>query len=171
MSYELDTLVCDLQGQFGGKRAVKKLIEAFDAYWARLQHHQPGFPNDPVEQLFSHSLRGWLIFHHAMLIGEVVPLALDFVTQNPAHPEIPRFDHVLVDEYQDLNRADQELIDALAGTSSVTVVGDEDQSIYSFRYAHPEGIVEYPLTHPQTHNELLDVAAGARDVWWRLQTR
>jgi DNA helicase-2/ATP-dependent DNA helicase PcrA len=92
-----------------------------------------------------------------MLIGEVVPLALDFVTQNPAHPEIPRFDHVLVDEYQDLNRADQELIDALAGTSSVTVVGDEDQSIYSFRYAHPEGIVEYPLTHPQTHNELLDV--------------
>jgi superfamily I DNA/RNA helicase len=92
-----------------------------------------------------------------MLIGEVVPLALDFVTQNPAHPEIPRFDHVLVDEYQDLNRADQELIDELAGTSSVTVVGDEDQSIYSFRYAHPEGIVEYPLTHPQTHDELLDV--------------
>jgi superfamily I DNA/RNA helicase len=42
-------------------------------------------------------------------------------------------------------------------TSSVTVVGDEDQSIYSFRYAHPEGIVEYPLTHPQTHDELLDV--------------
>lgn len=157
MGYELDTLVCDLQDQFGGKRAVKKLIEAFDAYWARMQHHQPGFPNDPVEQLFSHSLHGWLIFHHAMLIGEVVSLALDFVTQNPAHPEIPRFDHVLVDEYQDLNRADQELIDALAGTSSVTVVGDEDQSIYSFRYAHPEGIVAYPLTHPQTHNELLDV--------------
>jgi len=150
-------LVSDLQDQFGGKRAVKKLIEAFEAYWARLQHHQPGFPNNPAEQLFSDSLHGWLIFHHAMLIGEVVPLALDFVMQNPAHPEIPRFDHVLVDEYQDLNRADQELIDGLAGTSSVTVVGDEDQSIYSFRYAHPEGIVEYPLTHPQTHDELLDV--------------
>jgi DNA helicase II / ATP-dependent DNA helicase PcrA len=41
-----------------------------------------------------------------MLVGEVVPLALDFVTQNPGHPDIPRFDHVLVDEYQDLNRAD-----------------------------------------------------------------
>jgi DNA helicase II / ATP-dependent DNA helicase PcrA len=157
MDYELNTLKCDLQDQFGGKKAVKKLIEAFDAYWARLQHHQPGFPSDPVEQLFEHKLRGWLIFHHAMLIGEVVPLALNFVTQNPAHPEIPRFDHVLVDEYQDLNRADQELIDALAGTSSVTVVGDEDQSIYSFRHAHPEGIVEYPITHPQTHDEVLDV--------------
>ena len=156
MDYERDTLVCDLQDQFGGKKAVNKLIEAFEAYWARLQHHRPGFPTDPVEQLFSHSLHNWLIFHHAMLIGEVVPLALDFVTQNPVHPDIPRFDHVLVDEYQDLNRADQELIDALAGPSAVTVVGDEDQSIYSFRYAHPEGIVEYPQTHPQTHDELLN---------------
>lgn len=155
MDYERDALVCDLQGQFGGKRAVDKLIAAFEAYWARLQHHQPGFPNNAEEHAFSHSLDGWLRFHQAMLIGEVVPLAFDFVSQNPAHPDIPRFDHILVDEYQDLNRADQELIDGIAGTSAVTVVGDEDQSIYSFRYAHPEGIVEYPQTHPQTHDELL----------------
>jgi DNA helicase II / ATP-dependent DNA helicase PcrA len=85
-----------------------------------------------------------------------VPLALDFVTQNPAHPDIPRFDHVLVDEYQDLNRADQALIDALAGNGAVTVIGDEDQSIYGFRNAHPEGIVEYPQTHANTHDELLN---------------
>jgi superfamily I DNA/RNA helicase len=156
MDYERNTLVCDLQDQFGGKRAVDKLIEAFEAYWARLQHQQPGFPNDPVEQAFSHALRNWLVFHRAMLVGEVVPLALDFVTQNPAHPDIPRFDHVLVDEYQDLNRADQALIDALAGVSAVTVVGDEDQSIYGFRNAHPEGIVQYPQTHANTHDELLN---------------
>jgi len=112
--YERNTLVCDLQDQFGGKRAVDKLIEAFEAYWARLQHQQPGFPNDPVEQAFSHELQNWLVFHRAMLVGEVVPLALVFVTQNPAHPDIPRFDHVLVDEYQDLNRADQALIDRRA---------------------------------------------------------
>jgi DNA helicase II / ATP-dependent DNA helicase PcrA len=91
-----------------------------------------------------------------MLVGEVVPLALDFVTQNPAHPDIPRFDHVLVDEYQDLNRADQALIDALAGNGAVTVIGDEDQSIYSFRHANPEGIVQYPQTHVNTHDELLN---------------
>jgi DNA helicase II / ATP-dependent DNA helicase PcrA len=47
---------------------------------------------------------------------------------------------VLVDEYQDLNRADQALIDAISGNAAVTVIGDEDQSIYSFRHAHPEGI-------------------------------
>jgi superfamily I DNA/RNA helicase len=156
MDYERDTLVCDLQDQFGGKRAVNALIEAFEAYWARLQHQQPGFPNNPVEQAFSHALRDWLVFHQAMLIGEVVPLALDFVTHNPLHPDIPRFDHVLADEYQDLNRADQALIDAIAGNALVSVVGDEDQSIYGFRNAHPEGIVEYPTTHLHTHDELLN---------------
>jgi DNA helicase II / ATP-dependent DNA helicase PcrA len=153
---ELDTLVCDLQGQFGGKREVKRLIKAFEAYWARLQHHQPGFPTDPNEHAFNRALHEWLIFHEAMLIGEVVPVALDFVRQNPAHPDVPSYQYIVVDEYQDLNRADQSLIDALAGNASVTVVGDEDQSIYGFRFANPEGIAQYPQTHANTHDELLN---------------
>ena len=156
MDYERNTLLCDLQEQFGGKREVSALVTAFESYWARLQHHQPGFPAGPREQAFSHALRQWLIFHSAMLVGEVVPLALDFVKQNPAHPEIPHFDHVLIDEYQDLNRAEQVLIDALAGNAAVTVIGDEDQSIYGFKNAHPEGIVEYPAGHANTHDELLN---------------
>lgn len=156
MDFERNTLVCDLQGQFGGKRVVDRLIEAFEAYWARLQHHVPGWPTDPQEQAFDHALRNWLVFHRAILVGELVPLAYDFVQQNPTHPDIPHYDHIVVDEYQDLNRADQALIDALAGQAAVTVVGDEEQSIYSFRYAHPEGIVEYPQTHANTHDELLN---------------
>jgi superfamily I DNA/RNA helicase len=155
LDFELDTLVCDLQEAFGGKREVKRLIKAFEAYWARLQHHQPGFPADPTERAFNHALHDWLIFHKAMLIGEVVPVALDFVRQNPAHQDVPAYEHIVVDEYQDLNRADQALIDALARNASVTVVGDEDQSIYGFRFAHPEGIAEYPQTHANTHDELL----------------
>jgi DNA helicase II / ATP-dependent DNA helicase PcrA len=155
MDCELDTLVCDLQAEFGGKREVKRLIKAFEAYWARLQHHRPGFPVDPVERRFNHALNNWLVFHEAMLVGEVVPLALDFVRLNPAHPDIPVYEHIVVDEYQDLNRADQALIDALSGNASVTVVGDEDQSIYSFRFAHPEGIAEYPQAHVGTHDEFL----------------
>ncbi len=155
MDYERDTLVCDLQDQFGGKRVVNRLIEAFEAYWAKLQYHVPGWPTDSQEQAFDHALRNWLFFHHAMLVGEVVPIALDFIVQNPNHPEIPWYEHIVVDEYQDLNKADQSLIDALARQASVTVVGDEDQSIYGFRYANPEGIVHYSQTHANTHDELL----------------
>jgi superfamily I DNA/RNA helicase len=156
MAYEQDTMVCDLAPHFGGKKKAKKLIEAFEAYWARLQHHVPGWPNTPLEQAFDHELNSWLRFHHAMLVGEVIPLALDFILQNPGHPDIPVYDHVLVDEFQDLNKAEQGLIDAISGNAAVTVVGDEDQSIYSFKHAHPEGIHEYPQTHVGTHDELLN---------------
>ena len=155
MAYDLDSLLCDLADAFNGKKRVGALLLAFASYWARLQHQVPGFPTDPEEQRFDRDLTGWLRFHGAMLIGEVVPLTLDFVRQNPAHPDIPTFEHVLVDEYQDLNRAEQVLIDALARNSAVTIIGDEDQSIYSFKHAHPEGIVEYPQGHGNTHDELL----------------
>jgi superfamily I DNA/RNA helicase len=49
-----------------------------------------------------------------------------------------------VDEYQDLNRIDQELIRLASGTpsSEVVVVGDDAQSIYGMRHAHPDGIKE-----------------------------
>lgn len=100
MAHEQDTMVCDLAPQFRGKKETNKLIEAFEAYWARLQHHDPGWPNTAVEQAFDHALKSWWRFHHAMLVGEVIPLALDFILQNPGHPDIPVYEHVLVDEYQ-----------------------------------------------------------------------
>ncbi|MBA7531565.1 ATP-dependent DNA helicase PcrA [subsurface metagenome] len=50
-----------------------------------------------------------------------------------------------IDEYQDLNPVDQRLIDLLSSTSGseIVVVGDDAQSIYYFRHAHPEGISEH----------------------------
>ena len=72
-----------------------------------------------------------------MLIGELVPLTLDFLKSNPALPAMPALEHVLVDEYQDLNKADQSLVKLLAGSSALLVIGDDNQSIYSFRHANP----------------------------------
>ena len=56
-------------------------------------------------------------------------------------------DLLLVDEYQDLNRADIHLVElvAVAGLA-VVAVGDEDQSIYGWRHAAPQGIREFPTT-------------------------
>lgn len=155
LAHELQMLVADLADQFGGRRETKRLILAFEAYWATLQHQQPGWPGDPAEQAFDLTLRAWLHFHEAMLLGELVPLALEFVRNNPHSSQAPAFQHVLVDEYQDLNRADQVLIDELAKNGSVTVVGDPDQSIYRFRFANPEAMLDYPNHHPNTHDEQL----------------
>jgi len=90
-----------------------------------------------------------------MLIGELVPEALRFLRNNPASPELSAFDHVIVDEYQDLNRAEQLLIDLVATSGSNAIIGDVDQSIYSFRHAHPVGIEEFGNDHPGTHDERL----------------
>ena len=56
-----------------------------------------------------------------------------------------RFDHVLVDEYQDTNRLQASILLALKPTGrGLTVVGDDAQSIYSFRAATVRNILDFP---------------------------
>jgi DNA helicase-2/ATP-dependent DNA helicase PcrA len=56
-----------------------------------------------------------------------------------------RFDHVLVDEYQDTNRLQEAILLALKPDGrGLTVVGDDAQSIYGFRAAEIENILDFP---------------------------
>ena len=56
-----------------------------------------------------------------------------------------RFDHVLVDEYQDTNRLQSSILLALKpGGAGLTVVGDDAQSIYAFRAATVRNILDFP---------------------------
>jgi len=72
------------------------------------------------------------------------------------HPDVlehyqRRFRHVLVDEYQDTNRVQNELVLQLASQHrNVCVVGDADQSIYAFRGADMNNILEFEEAFPDT---------------------
>jgi len=60
-----------------------------------------------------------------------------------------RFDHVLVDEFQDLNGAQLALVDVLSRPHRrLFVVGDDDQLIYGWRQADPRGILEFHARMP-----------------------
>lgn len=75
--------------------------------------------------------------------------------QMAGEPEISahlggRFDHVLVDEYQDTNRLQASILMALKPDGSgLTVVGDDAQSIYSFRAAEVRNILDFPKQFAQ----------------------
>ena len=70
------------------------------------------------------------------------------------HPDIlknvaKRFRHVLVDEYQDTNIIQADIVDLLAsGHRNLMVVGDDSQSIYSFRGANFSNIINFPNRYP-----------------------
>jgi DNA helicase II / ATP-dependent DNA helicase PcrA len=164
--YEVEPLLADLQplGTFGGKRDMTRRIRAFEADWARMQHDQPGWPIEPIDVQFHHALTAWLRFHRGMLIGELVPEALRYLRGNPASPALQLYDHIVVDEYQDLNRAEQDLIDVLSARKQLSIVGDVDQSIYRFRYAHPEGIEDFSNRHPNVEDHELDECRRCREL-------
>jgi DNA helicase II / ATP-dependent DNA helicase PcrA len=61
------------------------------------------------------------------------------------------FSHILVDEYQDTNRIQAEIVDFMGLINrKVTVVGDDAQSIYSFRGANFQNILEFPSRYTES---------------------
>jgi DNA helicase II / ATP-dependent DNA helicase PcrA len=148
--FEIEPLLYDLSTKFGNKRERSTRIRAYEAAWARLQHERPGHALNEADAAFEAALAKWLTFHEGMLIGEIIPYVYRYLRDNPAAPERNLYDHVLVDEYQDLNKAEQGVIDLLSGSANLCVVGDDDQSLYSFKFAHPAGIREFSSTHEVT---------------------
>lgn len=146
--FEVKALVADLAGAHGGARRCGNLIDAYSSAWARTQGDDPGFAHTPDEAAFEHDLVSWLTFHGGMLIGELIPYLVRYLHSNPHSPEHTEFQHLLVDEYQDLNKAEQAALAHLGANGHMCVVGDDDQSIYSFKHAHPDGIRQWPQANP-----------------------
>lgn len=61
-----------------------------------------------------------------------------------------RFQHTLVDEYQDTNILQAEIVDTMANEHHIMAVGDDAQCIYTWRGANFENIMTFPDRHPET---------------------
>jgi DNA helicase II / ATP-dependent DNA helicase PcrA len=89
---------------------------------------------------------------NAMDFDDLLALWLRLLRDNPEAREEQqrRFQFVLVDEYQDTNKIQGALLDLLAAKhDNIMVVGDDSQSIYSWRGAHFQNILKFPERHPK----------------------
>jgi len=110
---------------------------------------------------------------HRQVYGYTLLAELPFALRQALsdHPDLEGVDYdlLIVDEYQDLNACDLEVLHQIADRGcSIIAAGDDDQSIYSFRYAAPEGIRRFPEDYPGCARYPLSVTqrCGRRIIEW-----
>ncbi len=109
---------------------------------------------DPLSQvvakiypLYDATLRA----QNAVGFDDLLTLPVQLLQENPAVLDSyrQRFGFILVDEYQDTNKAQYQLVSLLAGSAgNVMVVGDDDQSIYGWRGADIRNILDFEREFP-----------------------
>jgi DNA helicase-2/ATP-dependent DNA helicase PcrA len=99
-----------------------------------------------------HAYQQLLLENNALDFGDLINYTLKLFRTRPAILEKYRqkFKYILVDEFQDTNWAQYELIKMLAAPkNNLTVVGDDDQSIYKFRGASISNILQFKNDFPE----------------------
>ncbi len=138
-------VVCNLLSRSVNKcSSVEAVIE--DQYSHLHEYHAE------LERIFDH-YRKFKFEHGLMDYDDLLVNLRQVMTEEPqVREEITgRFKHVLVDEYQDTNPIQADIVRLVAsGHNNVMVVGDDSQSIYSFRGADFRNIMDFPKVFPET---------------------
>lgn len=132
---------------------------------------------DDAESPFTPSQRARFLgiwSEHRTILGytllQELPFRLREALVSHADLEHCNFDLLIVDEYQDLNACDLDVIKLLAEQYGCRVlgIGDDDQSIYSFRSAAPEGIRRFQDDYPESSDYPLTetLRCGRRIINW-----
>jgi DNA helicase II / ATP-dependent DNA helicase PcrA len=124
-----------------------------NGYYAE-QNAEPDFTLDKNDPLYAYYLEYEQELHkaNALDFGGLITAVIQLFE---THAEVleryqKRFQYVLVDEYQDTNRAQFKLVKMLTEQhQNICVVGDEDQSIYSWRGADIRNILDFEETYPK----------------------
>jgi DNA helicase-2/ATP-dependent DNA helicase PcrA len=137
---------------------ARRLLNELSADWQRLTADEADwdrrFPNPAFlgawrehREIYGYVLRAELVYQLKRALEQYG----DFQLEGPPN-------HLLIDEYQDLNRCDLAVVKGIADRGAeVYVAGDDDQSIYGFRMAHPEGIRRFQQDYRRAHELALEV--------------
>lgn len=150
------TTVKKIEREFENLASDWETLKADEDEWER-HHPSPTFLGAwrRHREVYGYTLRAELVYS--------VKKALE---QNLGFDLERDFTHVLVDEYQDLNKCEIEVIRRLVGNGrALFAAGDDDQSIYAFRNAFPQGLREFDETYPDAvSGELTRCYRCDRDV-------
>ena len=139
---ERNIILEDLKGFLNSNiKEVRRLFNLLSANWETLNADRDGWEQNfespefigawkEHRQVYGYALRSELVYQFKNILESPDEIKID----GP-------IDYLIVDEYQDLNKCDLSVIGNLHERGAkLFVAGDDDQSIYGFRYAYPEGI-------------------------------
>jgi DNA helicase-2/ATP-dependent DNA helicase PcrA len=151
-----DLHVNQVKSEFQNLASDWETLRADEDEWER-RHPNPRFIGAWRHQrrVYGYTLRAELVYG--------LKKALD---EDPNFELEPHFSHVVVDEYQDLNRCELAVIErSVERGQELFVAGDDDQSIYGFRNAFPLGLREFGDTYPAAEDgELEECHRCDRDI-------
>lgn len=138
MDHEREAMIYDvleahpkIGAQFSGRNSHKRAEQA-------LREHEAGHRDE--HELWS-AVQGWLRRHKAQLISELPTMLLDHLRGGDFGSR--RYQHVIVDEFQDLTAAEQQLVfRLLRPDGQLMALGDPRQSIYAFRGNDRSGLAK-----------------------------
>lgn len=163
LPHEIEAMLYDVRAAYPGidQEHGRKAIRA-------LREHEAGFASHTA---LYQAVRGWLADHGAGLVGDA-PRNVERAIAAGDGP-LTRYDHVIVDEFQDLTPTEAKVVVSLRTDDGYLVtVGDRKQSIYAFRGNDERGLdalptlVEEPVSdHPmdecwRCRDEIVELANG-----------
>ena len=157
--WELENI---FDAEFGHKSGITQksrrdqIRRDHEAFWSTGNWEPPNYvlPEPPISAAEREAFRA---FHKpraqcysCVLPGEIVRQCVEQMEAGTLNAvKLLRLEHLIVDEFQDLNPMDLRFVDKIAAQGAhVFVAGDDDQSIYSFRFASPAGIQDFIGKYP-----------------------
>lgn len=137
---------------------VQKLINQLSTDWETLRVDEIGWEQQFPNPAFLGAWRGHKEQYGETLRAELVYQLKKQLNQNRDFQLDKEYKHILIDEYQDLNACDLAVVNELAKRGAeLFVAGDDDQSIYGFRFATPTGIRNFDQFYQNAQKLALEI--------------
>jgi len=168
-SWEEDEIIIkDIKAllNLGHVKDARELFQRLSADWQSLDADEEGWEDTFNQPKFLGAWREHRKIYGYTLTSELVYQLKKALEQYGNFTLDSCIEHLLIDEYQDLNHCDLAVVKSIESHGSeLFVVGDDDQSIYGFRKAHPDGIRDFCTNYPDaTELELTTCMRCDQDI-------